>query len=148
MLMKADAVWLLSLECDRLLSWYRKEAGLEPKGKVYGSWESQGLAGHSLGHYLSACSRIYRATGKEEFLRRVDYIVEELSLCQEAGGDGFLGAMPRGRAVFKEVSRGDIRSGGFDLNGSWVPWYNLHKLFAGLNRCLPLLREQRSPSNS
>ena len=130
--MKADADWLLSLDCDRLLSWYRKEAGLEPKAEVYGGWESQGIAGHSLGHYLSACGRMYRATGKQEFLRRVNYIVDELAVCQQAGGDGFLGAMPRGREVFAEVSRGDIRSAGFDLNGSWVPWYNLHKLFAGL----------------
>ena len=44
----------------------------------------------------------------------------------------FVGAMPNGREVFAQVSRGDIRSKGFDLNGSWVPWYNLHKLFAGL----------------
>jgi DUF1680 family protein len=27
---------------------------------------------------------------------------------------------------------GDIRSAGFDLNGCWVPFYNWHKLFAGL----------------
>ena len=130
--MKADAAWLLSLDPDRLLSWYRKEAGLEPKGKVYGGWESMGVAGHCLGHYLSACSRLYVETGKKEFLRRVNYIVEELAACQKAGGDGFVGAMPRGREVFAEVSRGEIRSAGFDLNGSWVPWYTLHKELAGL----------------
>src|SRR3546814_6847934 len=28
--------------------------------------------------------------------------------------------------------RGDIRSSGFDLNGCWVPFYNWHKLYAGL----------------
>jgi uncharacterized protein len=127
-----DAKFLLSLEPDRLLSWFRKEAGLEPKGEVYGGWESQGIAGHCLGHYLSACARAYRATGDEEFRKRVDYIVAELQACQEASGDGFLGAMPNGKRVFSEVARGDIRSQGFDLNGSWVPWYNLHKLFAGL----------------
>lgn len=130
--MRSNSQWLLSLDTDRLLSWYRKEAGLEPKGKVYGGWESQGIAGHSLGHYLSACARTYRATGDEEFLRRLDYIVQELTACQQASGDGFLGAMPRGREIFAEVSQGDIRSAGFDLNGSWVPWYNLHKLYAGL----------------
>ncbi len=30
------------------------------------------------------------------------------------------------------MSKGDIRSGGFDLNGLWSPWYTLHKTFAGL----------------
>jgi DUF1680 family protein len=127
-----DARWLLSLDPDRLLSWYRKEGKLEPQGEVYGGWESMGVAGHSLGHYLSACARMYHATGQEEFKRRVDYIVADLAKCQQAGGDGYLAAIPRGREVFAEVARGDIRSQGFDLNGSWVPWYTLHKLFAGL----------------
>ncbi|MGH7976464.1 MAG: beta-L-arabinofuranosidase domain-containing protein, partial [Limisphaerales bacterium] len=60
--MLRDGNYLLSLEPDRLLSWFRKEAGLQPKGKVYGGWESSGLAGHTLGHYLSACSRMYQDT--------------------------------------------------------------------------------------
>ncbi|MCA9234645.1 MAG: glycoside hydrolase family 127 protein [Planctomycetales bacterium] len=128
----ADAAYLLTLKPDRLLSWYRKEAGLEPKAEVYGGWESMGVAGHCLGHYLSACARMYHATGNVEFRNRVDYIVAQLAECQEAGGDGFVGAMPRGREVFAEVSRGDIRSAGFDLNGCWVPWYTLHKELAGL----------------
>jgi DUF1680 family protein len=127
-----DAKWLLSIDPDRMLSWYRKEAKLEPQGEVYGGWESMGIAGHSLGHYLSACARMYHATGQDEFKRRVDYIVDDLAKCQQAGGDGYVGAIPRGREVFAEVAQGDIRSQGFDLNGSWVPWYTLHKLFAGL----------------
>jgi DUF1680 family protein len=127
-----DAKWLLTIDPDRMLSWFRKDAKLEPQGEVYGGWESMGIAGHSLGHYLSACARMYHATGQEEFKRRVDYIVADLAKCQQAGGDGYVGAIPRGREVFAEVARGDIRSQGFDLNGSWVPWYTLHKLFAGL----------------
>lgn len=130
--MELDAKFLLTLEPDRLLSWYRKEAGLPVKGKAYGGWESQGIAGHSLGHYLSACARMGRATSDNEFCQRVAYVVSELAACQEANGDGYLGAMPEGKRVFAEVARGEIRSAGFDLNGSWVPWYNLHKLLAGL----------------
>ncbi len=130
--MDLDAAYLLTLKPDRLLSGYRATAGLKPKADAYGGWESQGIAGHSLGHYLSACSRMRRAAGDERFRERVDYIVAELAKCQEANGDGFLGAMPNGKQVFAEIARGEIRSAGFDLNGSWVPWYNLHKLFAGL----------------
>ena len=130
--MELDAKFLLSLDADRLLSWYRKEAGLPEKAEGYGGWESQGIAGHSLGHYLSACARMSRAAENPEFCQRVAHVVAELAACQEANGDGFLGAMPNGKQVFAEVSRGEIRSAGFDLNGSWVPWYNLHKLFAGL----------------
>ncbi len=124
--------WLLALEPDRLLAWFRKEAGLEPKAEVYGGWENRGVAGHCLGHYLSGCSLMYQATGEERFRQCVAYIVKELAACQEANGNGYVAAIPGGKKVFEEVSRGEIRSAGFDLNGSWVPLYTMHKLFAGL----------------
>jgi DUF1680 family protein len=127
-----DAQYLLSLDPDRLLSWFRKEAKLEPKAEVYGGWESRGIAGHSLGHYLSACARMYQATGDARFKDKADYVVDELKICQQADKDGYIGAIPRGREIFAEVSKGDIRSQGFDLNGGWVPWYTQHKVFAGL----------------
>jgi uncharacterized protein len=130
--MEMDSSYLLSLEPDRLLSWFRKDAGLEPKAPVYGGWESEGLAGHSLGHYLSACSRMYRDTGDREFLKRVDYIVGQLDECQKANGNGYVAAIPGGKELFAKVSRGEIEAAGFDLNGGWSPWYTIHKLFAGL----------------
>ena len=66
-----DRAYLLSLEPDRLLAWFRKEAGLAPKAAVYGGWESEKLAGHSLGHYLSACASMYRATNDVRFRDRI-----------------------------------------------------------------------------
>jgi DUF1680 family protein len=130
--MERDAAYLLLLEPDRLLSWFRKEAGLAPKGEVYGGWENQTIAGHSLGHYLSACAMMYTATGDKRFKERTDYIVDELALCQDKNGNGYLAAFPGGKRCFEEVARGEIRSKGFDLNGIWVPWYTLHKEMAGL----------------
>jgi len=124
--------WLLTLEPDRLLAWFRKEAGLKPKALVYGGWEDRGVAGHCLGHYLSGCSLMYASTGDVRFLERVDYLVKELTLCQESNGNGYVAAIPGGKQVFAQVAAGDIRSAGFDLNGPWVPLYTLHKLFAGL----------------
>lgn len=124
--------YLLSLEPDRFLANFRKEAGLPPKAEHYPGWERQGISGHSLGHYLSACSFAWAATGNEEFLRRVNYIVSELAACQDAHGDGYVAAIPDGRKVYAEVAAGNIRSAGFDLNGCWVPNYTMHKLFAGL----------------
>jgi hypothetical protein len=53
--MTRDAEYLLRLDADRLLSGFRKEAGLTPKAAAYGGWESMTIGGHSLGHYLSAC---------------------------------------------------------------------------------------------
>jgi len=124
---------LLNYEPDRLLAKFRTEAGLEPKAEHYGGWESNTIAGHSLGHYLSAISLMYRTTGDEQFLERARYIVDELELIQEADGEGYLGAFPDGKRILEEeVARGDIRSRGFDLNGIWVPYYTQHKVMAGL----------------
>src|SRR5882757_9422692 len=61
----ADMSYLLKIEPDRLLSDFRAHAGLKPKAQRYGGWESSGLAGHSLGHYLSACSIDYDDTKKK-----------------------------------------------------------------------------------
>src|SRR5262249_28379257 len=62
-----------------------------------------------------------------------DYIVREFKEVQDKQGDGYLGALANGKERFIEVSKGDIRSSGFDLNGLWSPWYVLHKTFAGLS---------------
>jgi DUF1680 family protein len=130
--MVRDGNYLLSLEPDRLLSWFRKESGLQPKGEVYGGWESQGIAGHTLGHYLSACSLMYASTGDRRFLDRVNYIVGELAVCQQANSNGYVAAIPNGKEIFTHIQRGEIQSKDISLNGLWVPWYTLHKEFAGL----------------
>ena len=132
--------YLHKIEADRLLHNFRVHAGLKPKGETYGGWEADTIAGHSTGHYLTACSLMYGQTGDPESKKRADYIVSELAECQKAAGDGYVAAFTRrkdgkvedGRVVFDEIKRGEIRSAGFDLNGSWVPLYNWHKLFSGL----------------
>jgi len=124
---------LLGYEPDRLLAKFYSEAGLKPKAEHYLGWEDESLAGHSLGHYLSACSMMYQTTGDSRFLERVIYIADELKLIQDADGDGYIGAFPNGKKVFEEeVAKGNIRSKGFDLNGIWAPFYTQHKVLAGL----------------
>lgn len=135
--MELDGKYLLKLEADRLLAPFLEEAGLDPKAEHYGGWEAQGemgdgLDGHSLGHYLSALSMIYASTGKQEFLDRLNYVVEELERAQKENKTGYVGGVPNGEEILNEVRSGEIEAEPFALNGSWVPWYNLHKLFAGL----------------
>jgi uncharacterized protein len=134
-----DAKYLLELEPDRMLAFLRQRAGLTPKAKGYAGWDGPGrqLTGHIAGHYLSAVSLMYAATGDERFKERATYMVKELQEIQAKQGDGYLGALEDkdgadGKIHFEELSRGIIRSGGFDLNGLWSPWYVEHKLFAGL----------------
>ncbi|MGC1618918.1 MAG: beta-L-arabinofuranosidase domain-containing protein [Candidatus Acidiferrum sp.] len=134
-----DAEYLLQLEPDRMLAYLRQRAGLQPKAKPYGGWDGAGrqLTGHIAGHYLSAVSLMWAATGDVRFKDRADYIVSELKIIQDAQGDGYLGALMDNQGVdgkvrFQELCKGIIRSGGFDLNGLWSPWYVEHKIFAGL----------------
>ena len=122
-----DAKYLLELDPDRMLAYLRKRAGLEPKGKPYGGWDGAGrqLTGHIAGHYLSAVSLMWAATGDVRFKERAGYIVSELKVIQDAQGDGYLGALMDNQGIdgkihFQELCKGIIRSGGFDLNLSLI----------------------------
>ncbi|HEU0306819.1 MAG TPA: beta-L-arabinofuranosidase domain-containing protein, partial [Lysobacter sp.] len=52
--------------------------------------------------------------------------------CQQANGDGYVGAVPNGRALWGSVAAGTVDASSFSLGSAWVPFYNLHKMFAGL----------------
>ncbi len=127
-----DLDYLLAMEPDRLLAPYLQEAGLPPKAAPYGNWESGGLGGHIGGHYLSALALLYASTGNTDVHERLVYMISELKQAQETNGNGYLGGVPNSEAIWTEVAAGDIRAANFGLNDRWVPWYNLHKTFAGL----------------
>lgn len=102
--------YLLTLEPDRLCSWFRREAGLTPKAQPYPGWESNRdyiIPGHILGFYLSSMSMMYETTGDPAILQRLEYTLGELDECQQAGGDGYLSAVRNGRAVYQRVLSGD-----------------------------------------
>jgi uncharacterized protein len=101
-----DADYLLKLDPDRMLYYLRLRAGLRPKASQgYGGWDGEGrqLTGHIAGHYLSAISYMYAATGDVAYKIRADYIVRELKEIQDAHGDGYIGGLmanaPRGRST-------------------------------------------------
>jgi uncharacterized protein len=142
-----DAKYLLELNPDQIMYYLREDAGLKPKAP-HGDdgWDGPGrnLTGHIAGHYLSAVSYMYAATGDPRFKQRADYMVEQLKEVQDAQGGGYIGALKGdervdgtnrlvdGKILFERIAHGEIRSGGFDLNGMWSPWYVEHKIFAGL----------------
>jgi len=51
---QTDKKYILSLDVDRLLVPFLKEAGIETKAINYPNWENSGLDGHIGGHYISA----------------------------------------------------------------------------------------------
>ncbi|MGH9409170.1 MAG: beta-L-arabinofuranosidase domain-containing protein, partial [Vicinamibacterales bacterium] len=129
-----DAEYLLSLNPDSMMAYYRIRAGLPQKAEPYAGWDGDGhnLTGHVAGHHLSAVSLMYEATGDPRFKARADYLVSEMKTVQDKNGDGYLCALSNGREAFGALHKGEIRAQPFDLNGMWSPWYTLHKTFAGL----------------
>lgn len=124
---------LLKYDVDRLMSPYLKEAGLPVKALAYPNWD--GLDGHVGGHYLTAMAMNYAATGNAECKKRMDYMIAELKICQEANqtnhqewGKGYAGGIPNSNAIWSGFKKGDFGV----YNSSWVPFYNIHKMYAGL----------------
>ncbi len=127
-----NAHHLLRYDVDRLLAPFRKEAGLPEIAPYFPNWA--GLDGHVGGHYLSALA-FYAAQGNKECERLMLYMIAELKKCAEAAeknypvwGKGYLGGVPGSDRVWTAFKNGN--PGPF--NGLWVPFYNIHKIQAGL----------------
>ena len=123
---------LLQYDCDRLLAPYLKEAGLTPKAKSYPNWD--GLDGHVGGHYLTAMA-INAALGDKTCLERMNYFISELQACADANaknhpewGKGYVGGVPNSDRIWTNYKKGDFGA----YSGAWVPFYNIHKMYAGL----------------
>jgi len=130
--MQTDENYIMSMDADRLLAPYLKEAGLNPKKENYPNWENTGLDGHIGGHYISALSLMYASTGDAKVKQRLDYMINELERCQNFSGNGYLSGVPNGKKIWKEIAEGNIRAATFGLNDRWVPLYNIHKIYSGL----------------
>ena len=126
---------LLKYDNDRLLAPYLKEAGLTPKAQSYRNWD--GLDGHVGGHYLTAMA-INAATGSKECRERMEYWISELQRCADANaknhpewGKGYVGGVPGSDRIWSAYKKGNFGP----YSGAWVPYYNLHKMYAGLRDC-------------
>ncbi len=124
---------LLEYDTDRLIAPFRKEAGLHEKALLYPNWA--GLDGHVGGHYLTALAIHYASTGNAECKKRMLYMIAELMACQEANGKnhpgwgiGYVGGVPNSAQIWSTLQKGDFAA----YRAAWVPWYNVHKLYAGL----------------
>ncbi|MCD8048969.1 MAG: glycoside hydrolase family 127 protein [Clostridia bacterium] len=134
--------YLLEIDVDRLLAPSFEMAGLDtPNGaERYGGWERKGannwtsssadtftLAGHSLGHWMSAAAATYSSTGNATIKERLDYAVEKLSEIQKETGSGYIGGIDE--TCFEKLFAGNVSSWS---SGYWVPWYGVHKIYQGL----------------
>lgn len=118
---KLETEYLMSLDADRLLKGFCERSGVELNAEKYGGWETSAIQGHTLGHYLTAVSQAYASTGDEALKSVTDYMVRILSDCQD--DSGYLAAIPESH--YEQIEKGNT-------SGTWVPWYSLHKILAGL----------------
>ncbi len=127
---RVNREYILSHDPERLLAPFRKAAGLPGAAIAYPNWESQGLAGHTAGHYLTALAQLVAVDADTEARQRLVSMVAALGEIQEAGGDGYVAGVPGD--WWRKIEAGQLAVEPFSVNGAWVPWYNLHKTFAGL----------------
>lgn len=120
----SNTLYVKRLDPDRLLHNFRINAGLPSTAIPLEGWESPniGLRGHFLGHYLSAASIIIARDNDSAFEKRLNYIINELAICQDHLGGYYLSAFPASDLDILEKKFG----------GVWAPYYTLHKICKGL----------------
>lgn len=116
-----EVEYLKSLDSDRLMRGFGDISGRKINAEKYGGWETSAIQGHTLGHYLTAVSQAY-ATSKDKELKKItDYMISVLDDCQLK--NGYLHAIPESH--YEQIENGNT-------SGTWVPWYSMHKILAGL----------------
>lgn len=127
---KTGLKYVLDYDPDRMLAPSYTALGKNPKAANYGGWESRPIQGHMLGHYLSALAGFYYQAGSLEAKKKLDYTVSCIKELQRT--DGYFAGIPSTSfdTVFK--SGGDFKVDRFSLADWWVPWYSVHKIYAGL----------------
>jgi uncharacterized protein len=134
--------YLIYLDVDRLMAPCYESASQTPKKPRYGGWENTAIAGHSVGHWLSAASTMYAVTKEDELLKKIEYAVNELAHVQNFDQDGYVSGFPRD--CFDQVFTGEFEVEHFSLAGGWVPWYSIHKIYAGLIDVYAFTRNQKA----
>ncbi len=123
--MEINRTFILRTDPDRLLCIMRRIAGLQPKGKQYGGWDAGGS--DTVGHYTTACSLMYAATGDPEMKRRAEYMVSQMAAVQQALGTGaILNRESEARDYWPRIAAGEVPPMPVG------PWYHQHKIMSGL----------------
>ncbi len=128
---KSDIAFLKKMDTARLLAGFRTTAGIDTKGvRPYGGWEDSLLGGHCVGHYLTALAQAVKVTGDKELKEKSQTLIAGLEECQKELGTGFLfGAKVEDK---EDVEKQFDILEGKKKGETWVPWYNMHKVLAGL----------------
>lgn len=134
--------YLISLDPKMFLFEFYQVAQLPPlTTEGYQGWERSdqvNFRGHFFGHFMSACALAFQSTHDEKIkkilLAKMKLAITSLAEIQEAYGKihpkskGYLSA-------FREVALDEVEGKSVpekEKENCLVPWYNLHKILAGL----------------
>lgn len=128
---------LLNIDDESMLYNFRVAAGLSTNGaSPMTGWDAPEckLKGHTTGHYLSALALCYGATENEKIKSKLNYMVDDLYMCQqemakypEKHAPGFLSGY--------DEEQFDLLEEYTTYPTIWAPYYTLHKIMAGLRDC-------------
>ena len=125
--------YLRSLDPDTMLYNFRTAAGLPTLGAApMTGWDADEckLKGHTTGHYLSALSLAYAATGDEDFGRILDRMIAGLRECQLSFEEK--GKTHKGFLSAYDETQFDLLEKFTPYPDIWAPYYTLDKIMAGL----------------
>ena len=138
--METGLKYILHIDVDRLLAPSYEVHGLTPPNHAvrYSGWERKGasnwgaskdsftLAGHSLGHFMSAAASFYFDHHNEQVLEKLTYVIDALKTLQNETGSPYIGGCLED--TFTKAFEGNPDW----CNDYWVPWYGIHKIYQGL----------------
>jgi len=127
---KVGKQYLLKFDIDRLLSPCYDAQGKTPEKPRYGGWEANGVSGQTLGHWISAVAHMIAEEKDYNLIIKLNYCIYKLSELQDS--DGYVGGFNKTPLENVFNNPNNFQVDGFGLGGHWVPWYSLHKIFAGL----------------
>ena len=138
--METGLKYILHIDVDRLLAPSYEVHGLTPPNHAvrYGGWERKGasnwgaskdsftLAGHSLGHWLSAAAAFWFDHHNTQVLEKLEYVITSLKNLQDQTASGYIGGCLEDTFQKAFEGRPDW------CQDYWVPWYGIHKIYQGL----------------
>lgn len=144
------AEYLKKFNIDKSTEGFKRTAGKATGVGTYGGWETSLIAGHAIGHYVSALAQgteYSKATEvDEDLLAKSQQIIDALYDAQikedttvngKVVKKGYLfattdpwsgGTVVSGEGQFDNVENGKTNI----TKEAWVPWYTMHKILAGL----------------
>jgi len=143
--------YLKKFDIDKSTEGFKRTAGIGGKKDTYEGWESSLIAGHAIGHFVTALAQGYAYSQgnhkpDEKIFDLSQQIINALYAAQikEDGiingqkvRKGFLFASTKGwngaETVYGEKQFDNVENNKTNIiTEAWVPWYTMHKIIAGL----------------